>query len=198
MTADIDFFFTYGSTYSYLSVMRAGALAAAAGASLRWRPFYARKLMEEQNNRPFLGKPVKTRYMWRDIERRAARLGIPFNGIPPYPISSSTLPHRAGIVAEREGWCPEFSIALYRAWFLEHKEPGKDEHVAAAVTAVGRDAKRVLAQADTAEVEGVLTANTDEARELGMFGSPTFVVGKEIFWGDDRLEEAIDWFRKGT
>lgn len=98
MTQALDFFFSYGSTYSYLSVMRIGNLCADTGVQVRWRPFYARAIMTEQNNRPYVGKPVKTKYMWRDIERRAAQFGIPFNGIPPYPISSSTLAHRAHAV----------------------------------------------------------------------------------------------------
>jgi 2-hydroxychromene-2-carboxylate isomerase len=83
MSARIEFFFFVGSTYSYLSVSRAQALAERAGVPLAWRPFSVRTLMREQNNSPFAGKPVKLKYMWRDLERRAARFGVPFDGAPP-------------------------------------------------------------------------------------------------------------------
>ena len=74
----LDFFYFIGSTYTHLAVHRAEGLAARAGVELSWRPFSVRTLMREQNNIPFAGKPVKAAYMWRDIERRAARLGVPF------------------------------------------------------------------------------------------------------------------------
>ena len=76
----IEFFYFIGSTYSYLSVSRAEDLAARNGVVLDWRPFSVRTMMREQNNIPFATKPVKMSYMWRDLERRAARFGVPFNG----------------------------------------------------------------------------------------------------------------------
>jgi 2-hydroxychromene-2-carboxylate isomerase len=82
MANEIDFFF-YGSTYTYLTVMRIDDIAARAGVRVRWRPFNVRQIMTEQNNIPFRGKPVKMRYMWRDIERRAERHGIRFVKEPP-------------------------------------------------------------------------------------------------------------------
>ena len=151
--------------------------------------------MEEQNNRPFVGKPVKTKYMWRDVERRAAQFGIPFKGVLPYPITPSTLPHRVGLVASREGWCPRFTQAAYRGWFLEHKELGQSKHLAEAIASLGRNPQAVLAEAEAPQIQAILTSETDEARRLGIFGSPTFVIDEEIFWRDDRLEIALDWWK---
>jgi 2-hydroxychromene-2-carboxylate isomerase len=196
MTQTFDFFFSYGSTYSYLSVMRIGNLCADAGVQVRWRPYYARAIMTEQNNRPYVGKPVKTKYMWRDVERRAAQFGIPFNGIPPYPISPSTLAHRVGLVASQEGWCPEYSTAVYRKWFIEHKEPTEQTHLTSVIAGIGHDPVAVLAKADSVPIGNLLDSETDEARRLGVFGSPTFAVGEEIFWGDDRLEIALKWWNE--
>ena len=102
----MDFFFSYGSTYTYLSVMRLEKLSEKTGVTVRWRPFHLRTITTEQNNRPFVGKPVKMKYMWRDLERRAGQHGIPFNGIPPYPVDSEGIAHRVGTVASMEGWCP--------------------------------------------------------------------------------------------
>src|SRR5262245_66357861 len=91
MPRELDFFFYIGSTYTYLSINRVAEVAAREGVSLRWRPFNVRAIMIEQNNRPFVGKPVKTKYMWRDLERRANRYGIPFKAIPDYPIGPEGL-----------------------------------------------------------------------------------------------------------
>ncbi len=192
----IDFFFSFSSTYSYLSVMRAGELAADAGMAMRWRPFRLRTLTQEQNNRPFVGKPVKLKYMWRDVERRAQQHGIAFAGIPPYPVDAEGLAHKVGVLAAMEGWCPEYSRAVYRKWFIDHTDPGDPQGLAEVITALGRDARDVMAHAQSAQVEDRLASETDVARSLGIFGSPTFVVGDEIFWGDDRLEVAIDWCRR--
>ena len=189
----MDFFFSYSSTYSYLSVMRADSLAAKAGVALRWRPFRLRTLTQEQNNRPFIGKPVKLRYMWRDVERRAKQHGIPFNGIPPYPVDAEALAHRVGVVAATQGWCPEYSKAAYRGWFVDHKDPGDAAQLNAVLAGLGKDPDSVISQANSPQIEGLLVRETDAARSLGIFGSPTFVVGEEIFWGDDRLETALEW-----
>jgi 2-hydroxychromene-2-carboxylate isomerase len=189
----MDFFFSYSSTYSYLSVMRADSLAAKAGVTLRWRPFRLRTLTQEQNNRPFIGKPVKLKYMWRDVERRAKQHGIPFNGIPPYPVDAEASAHRVGVVAATEGWCPEYSKAAYRGWFVDHKDPGDPTQLHAVLVDLGKDPDSVISRANSPQIEGQLVRETDAARSLGIFGSPTFVVGDEIFWGDDRLETALEW-----
>lgn len=194
----LEFFFFLGSTYSHLSVHRAGALAQASGVDLVWRPFSVRSLMREQNNSPFVGKPVKLRYMWRDVERRAARFGVPFAGIPPYPIDADELANHMATLAALEGWCPQFVQAAYRTWFLDKRDPGQPAALRAILEGMGRPADRCLAQATTEAVRGEYRRQTDRARELGLFGSPTFVCGSELFWGDDRLEDALDWARAAT
>ena len=191
----MDFFFAYGSTYTYLSVMRAEKLAAAAGVTLRWRPFLLRTITHEQNNRPFIGKPVKLKYMWRDVERRALQHGISFNGIPPYPIDVEAIAHRVGYIAAIEDWCPLFSRAIYSQWFLEHKDPGDRSNLRSVLVSLGKDAEAVLSRADSKEIRNGLASETNVARGMGIFGSPTFSVGDEIFWGDDRFEVALDWCR---
>lgn len=191
----LDFFFFYGSTYTYLTVMRIEEAAARAGVEVRWRPFNVREIMLEQDNIPFRGKPVKMRYMWRDIERRAGRYGIPFTRIPTYPVDPENLANRVGIVSAMEGWCPQYTKAAYRAWFLEDKPPGDPEHLASILAALGRDPVAVVSRADSQEIQARYDAETDAARSTGIFGSPTFVVGDEIFWGDDRLEDALEWCR---
>ena len=193
MNRPLDFFFFVGSTYTHLAVHRADALAARAGVTLRWRPFSVRKLMLEQNNRPFAGKPAKLAYMWRDLERRAQRHGVPFAAIPAYPIDADELANRVATIAASEGWCPQFAKAAYASWFIENKDPGKVEHLSALLQGLGREPGPIIARADSDAVRAQYAAQTDTARALGIFGSPTFACGNEIFWGDDRLEDAIDW-----
>ena len=198
MSPRFEFFFFLGSTYSHLSVHRAGALAQASGVELVWRPFSVRTLMREQNNSPFVGKPVKLRYMWRDVERRTARFGVPFDGIPPYPIDPDELANRVATLAALEGWCPQFVQAAYRTWFLDKQDPGQPAALRSILEGMGRPADRCLAQAASEAVRDEYRRQTDRARELDLFGSPTFVCGSELFWGDDRLEDALDWARAAT
>ncbi len=189
----LEFFFFIGSTYSHLSVHRAEALARAAGVALVWRPFSVRTLMREQNNIPFAGKPVKTAYMWRDLERRAHRFGVPFDGIAPYPIDADERANRVATLAAMQGWCPDFTRAAYRAWFLDKQDPGRPEVLARILAGLGRDAAACLEAADGDAVRADYARQTDRARALGLFGSPSFVHGSEVFWGDDRLDDAIAW-----
>ena len=189
----LDCFFFLGSTYTYLSVCRAEALAAAEGVPLRWRPFSVRTLMREQDNSPFVNKPAKMAYMWRDIGRRAARFGIPFRGPQRYPVDQKESANHVATLAAIEGWCPEFTRAAYDRWFAGGEDPGDDTVLRAILRDLGRDADAVLAAAATARVRAHYDRETDAARALGIFGSPTYVSGAEIFWGDDRLEDAIAW-----
>ena len=195
MDEQLDFFLFLGSTYTYLAVHRADRLAAEAGITLRWRPFSARTLMLEQNNRPFVGKPVKLAYMWRDLERRALRHGVPFTAIPHYPNDPDELADRVATVAALEGWCPAFAKAAYATWFLADQDPGAIGPLSDLLLALGREPAAVIARANSAEIRDRYAAETEAARSLGIFGSPTFACGSEIFWGDDRLEDAIDWCR---
>lgn len=193
MSRQLDFFLFLGSTYTYLAVNRAEALATRANIVLRWRPFSVRSIMIEQNNRPFVGKPIKLAYMWRDLERRARRHGVPFSSAPIYPIDDDELANRAATLAALEGWCAEFARAAYSKWFAENKDPGKVEYLTEVLESLGRDAGEVIQRANSTGIRDQYARETEAARSLGIFGSPTFVHGSEVFWGDDRLEDAIDW-----
>ncbi len=193
MPKQLDFFYFIGSTYTYLAVLRAEKLARQAGLSLNWRPFSVRTLMREQENVPFSTKPLKLKYMWRDVERRAMRHGLPWKGVPKYPIDAEERANRVATLAAMEGWCSEFTQAAYRAWFLEGQDPGEQETLGSILSGLGKAPMAILAAADSAPVRERYLAETNIARELGLFGSPTFVCNGELFWGDDRLEDALDW-----
>jgi 2-hydroxychromene-2-carboxylate isomerase len=193
--AGIDFWFSIGSTYSYLSVMRLQRVSAETGVAFRWRPFNVRAIMREMENIPFANKPIKANYMWRDVARRAAMYGLSPQVPAPYPIKELELANRIAIVGMAEGWGEDYVRAAYVGWFERGEPAGEDPNLSAAITAAGQDAAAVLERANgPAGVEG-LAAATDEARRIGIFGSPTFVVNGELFWGDDRLDDAVSWLR---
>jgi len=178
--------------------MRLAEMERRTGASFDYRPFSVRAIMVEMDNIPFANKPVKSRYMWRDIERRAGKYGIPVSIPAPYPLKEFDLANRVAIVGRQEGWCRDYITATYRRWFQHGQEAGSDPNLSKSLTEIGQDPVRVVDLARSSEIEAAYLHATDEARALGIFGSPTFVVGGELFWGDDRMEDAISWSRPGS
>jgi 2-hydroxychromene-2-carboxylate isomerase len=188
----LDFFYFFGSVYAYPAVLRIASVAEQAGVTVRWRPFNVRPLMRE-NNVMLRDEVQKIRYMWRDIERRAAWHGLPYVKPPIWPTEPDLLASRVAMVAASEGWVEAYSVESFRAWFLEGLPLGSVDSLALILPRVGQDPVRVLALAERADALARLEAETEAARKLGAFGSPTFVADGELFWGDDRLEEAIAW-----
>jgi len=192
----IDFWFWVGSTYTYLTVSRLEKIAVRE--VFNWRPFSVRAIMREQNNIPFVGKPVKTAYMWRDIERRAAMYGLAAKVPVPYPLKEFDLAHRLALAGLADGWGKAYIVASYRRWFIDGQEPGLEPNLSASLSEAGQETKRALERAAGGEIGKLYDDDTAEARRLGIFGSPTFVAGGELFWGDDRLDDAVRWVRSGS
>lgn len=190
----IDFWFSIGSTYTYLTVMRLHKVQELSGLAFDWKPFSVRALMQEMKNIPFVGKPAKEKYMWRDVERRAFQYGIPVNWPVEYPLEHFDLANRVAVVAEQEGWCPEYVRTCYRLWFQEGLPAGDAKNLRRSLAEVGQSLDRVLKLANSESAEKSYKDATALARSRGIFGSPSFVVGgRELFWGDDRLEDAVNW-----
>jgi 2-hydroxychromene-2-carboxylate isomerase len=193
--ATLDFWLEYASTYSYPAAERIGALARAAGVTVRWRPFLLGPIFQSQgwSTSPFNIYPGKGRYMWRDLERICADLGLPLKRLEKFP-QNSLLAARVALVGFGGGWGEEFSRAVYRAEFGEARDIG-DEHVVAGILQdLGHDPQSVLEQAQTSHNKSRLRSETEEAQRLGLFGAPSFVTADgELFWGNDRLEAALTW-----
>lgn len=190
----LQFWFFIGSTYSYLTVMRIQKLAEAQGVALEWRPFDVRVIMLEMDNIPFRTKPVKAAYMWRDMERRAQGRDLPIQVPAPYPLDEADLANQIALLALEEGWGQDYVFETYKAWFQDGIPPGTATALDAVLPALGQDVERVRALAGAKA--GELAQATDEARAKGIFGAPTFVTQDgEVFWGDDRLEDAIAWHK---
>ena len=192
-----DFWFSIGSTYTYLTVMRLPEVEAETGVRLNWRPFDVRRIMIEQKNIPFSNKPVKAAYMWRDIERRAEKYGLPVSVPAPYPLENLALANQVALLGAREGWCREYVTEAYRLWFQDGHPAGAEPNVSESLRRIGQDPSQVINRSCSPEIVNAVVTETETARDLGVFGSPSFVVDGEVFWGDDRLDDAISWRRLG-
>jgi 2-hydroxychromene-2-carboxylate isomerase len=192
MTA-IEFWYEFASTYSYPAAMRVERLAQAAGVAVAWRPFLLGPIFAGQgwSDSPFNLYPAKGRYMWRDLERICARENIPL-ALPPVRFPQNSLKAaRLALVGEAQGWTARFSRAVYTANFAGRKDIADDATLAAILAQLDVDAEAAFAAAALPEIKERLKARTEEARARGIFGAPSFIAGGELFWGNDRLEEAI-------
>ena len=194
---NIDFFFSIGSTYTYLSVTRIVEIEKKEQIKFNWKPFSVRAIMKEMNNIPFpKDKLNKVNYMWRDIERRAEGYGFFAKTPVPYPLSEFDLANQIAILGLDKGWGVDYVRMTYKKWFQENKEPAIDPSITEICDELKINKDEILLEAKTELIEGKYLANTNSARNHKIFGSPSFVVGNEIFWGDDRMEDAINWAKK--
>jgi 2-hydroxychromene-2-carboxylate isomerase len=194
----LDFWLEYASTYSYPAAERIGALARAAGATVRWRPFLLGPIFQAQGwtTSPFNIYPQKGRYMWRDLARTCESLGLPFRRPEPFP-QNSVLAARVALIGFADGWGEAFSRAVYRAEFAEGRNIGDAAVMADLLGALGLDAASTIERAQAPDNKMRLRSETEQAGKHGIFGAPSFVAADgELFWGNDRLEAALDWARR--
>tara|TARA_Y100001970_G_scaffold94614_1_gene119177 strand:- start:273 stop:869 length:597 start_codon:yes stop_codon:yes gene_type:complete len=193
----IDFYFSIGSTYTYLSVSRIIDVEKKHQVKFNWKPFSVRAIMKEMNNIPFPKEKMnKVNYMWRDIERRAKGYGFFAKTPVPYPLTEFDLANKIAILGLNEGWGIDYVRLTYKRWFQEGKEPATEPNISEICNELKIDKERVILNANSSDIENQYLKNTESARENKVFGSPTFIVNSEIFWGDDRMEDAITWSKK--
>jgi 2-hydroxychromene-2-carboxylate isomerase len=196
--AKLELWVELASTYTYLTVARIGKVAEAAGVQVVWRPFLLGPVFKAQgwNDSPFNLFPAKGRYMWRDMERLCEGYGLPFQRPSVFP-RNALLAARVATVAEAEGWCEAWCRAVTRAGFAEDRDIADSAVLSGLLEGLGRAPGPVLQAAASPQVKALLRARTDEALALGIFGAPTLRVGEELFWGNDRLGDAIAWAALG-
>jgi len=192
--AMIEFWYDFASTYSHIAAQRIDALAKAAGTTVRWRPFLLGPIFAGQgwSTSPFNLFPSKGKYMWRDMERWSAELGLKLVKPQPFP-ANSLMAARIALAGEEGGWIGDFSRRVFAAEFCEGANIADLEVLRAILSAMNLNPTQILDAARADAVKSRLRSQTDLATHLGLFGAPSFVVDGEIFWGNDRLEEALRW-----
>jgi 2-hydroxychromene-2-carboxylate isomerase len=193
----VEFWYDFASTYSYLTAMRIEEAADKAGVGVLWRPFLLGPIFAAQGwtTSPFNLFPGKGRYMWRDMEREAARLKIPFYRPKPFP-QNSLLAARVALLGSERGWAPTFTRLVFTEEFGNGQDIGQAEVIADILAGLGLDAAAILAEAQSDTNKLRLRRIGEEAQARGVFGAPTLIAEDgELFWGNDRLERALDWAR---
>jgi len=196
---EVEFWFEFGSTYSYPAAMRIEALAAERGVAIAWRPFLLGPIFRDQgwNDSPFNLYPSKGRYMWRDLERICEAQNLPFQRPSSFP-RNGLLAARIACRFAEESWLPDFVRAVYRANFAEDLDISSRAAIARCLACSRADPAVIQREAQSPESKTRLRTQTEEAVQLGIFGAPSFVVGRELFWGNDRLEHALSWATENT
>jgi 2-hydroxychromene-2-carboxylate isomerase len=195
MAAPLELWFDFASTYSYLAAERAGPLCAAAGVPLVWRPFLLGPIFTAElgiKDSPFNVQKARGRHMWRDVERLCQKHALPWKKPSAFP-RPSLLAARVACAGDGQAWLGAFVRGVYRANFGDDREVGQPEVVTAVLEGLGVPAAPLLEAAGSGEVKARLRANTEAAQAAGLFGAPSLLVAGELFFGQDRLEDALAW-----
>ena len=194
----MEFWFEFGSTYSYPTALRIEKMCREAQVELRWRPFLLGPIFSSQgwSDSPFNIYPAKGHYMWRDLERVCAGLDIPFLRPSVFP-RNGLLPARIACWFEDESWLPEFVRRVFVANFAADRDISDTDTIGEILQELGLPTT-VLTMAGSQEAKLKLRSETERARTLEIFGAPSFTIGRELFWGNDRLEAAVAWAKKGV
>jgi len=190
----LELWFDFASTYSYIAAGRIEQLARAARVGVVWRPFLLGPIFQKQgwNDSPFNLYAPKGVYMWRDMDRLCSRYGLPFKRPSVFP-RNSVRAARVALIGAETAWGPAFVQAVYRASFGDDLDIRDPDVLVMLLDDQGLSGRDVLAEAESPAWKPRLREQTERAEQLGIFGAPSFVVGSELFWGSDRLEQALDF-----
>ncbi|MBU1209780.1 MAG: 2-hydroxychromene-2-carboxylate isomerase [Alphaproteobacteria bacterium] len=192
----LQFWYEFASTYSYPAAMRIEEAAARQGIDVSWQPFLLGPIFNALgwNTSPFNLQPEKGRYMWRDLERICAAMDLPPMRKPtPFP-QNSLKAARVALCLEDGEPRTRFSQAVYGAQFAWLLPIDDGKVLADILNRQGLSADAILARSVEPETKQALRSQVAKARHLGIFGAPSFITSDgEVFWGNDRLEDAVRW-----
>ncbi len=183
----VEFFYDYASTYSYLAHREIEQLAENSNADLVFRPMVLGFVFKATGNSMPASVPAKAAYMVQDVRRWVQHLDLPFHMPSVFPVNTIRA-LRGAVAALEDGTFPAYHHAVMTAYWSQDQDIGDPEILAGIATAAGLDGPALIARCETESVKAALKKNTDEAIARGVFGAPTFFVGDEMFWGNDRLE----------
>lgn len=193
----MEFWFEFASTYSYPAAMRVEAAARAADVALIWKPFLLGPIFQAQGyeSSPFVAFPLKGQYMWRDVARLCSKYGLDWQQPSSFP-RTSILASRIGCSHADAAWLPAFVRAVYHANFAEDRNIADDAVIHACLQTLDLDADAIIAHTTSAAEKSKLREQGAQALSRGIFGAPSFIVDGELFWGNDRLEDALAWAQR--
>lgn len=193
----LEFWFEFASTYSYIAAEEIERKARAAGVEVVWRPFLLGPIFADQGWRdsPFNLYPAKGAYMWRDLERICQGKGVAWRRPNVFP-RNGLLAARVATALDAAKQLPAFVRAVYRANFFDDVDISDPSVLKEILQGLSLDGEATLNRANDESVKRLLRARTEEARSRGIFGAPSFFAKEELFWGSDRLEQALEALRE--
>lgn len=191
---EIEFWFDFGSNYSYLSVMRIETLAQMRGVRVRWRPFLLGPVFRDLgfDNSPFVLQKEKGAYVWKDMERQCRKYGIALMKPSTFP-RAALLAMRVALSGAQEQWMPAYCRKIMQFNFAHDRDIGSMDVVNEALEELGLPAQQIIADAQSDANKLRLREQTAAAAAKGIFGAPTFFAANEMFWGNDRLDDALEF-----
>ncbi len=187
MSRELEFFFDVGSPASYLAWTQAPGLCRRTGATLRYRPMLLGGVFKATGNASPAAVPAKGRYSGRDMQRFARRYGVTLTMNPHFPVNTLMAMRLATAALDSEQRDTVLA-ALFEGLWLRERDLSDIDVLGKTLTDAGLDAAHWAALAQDQTVKDRLKATTEEAVERGVFGAPTFFVGEEMFFGQDRLD----------
>lgn len=192
LNREVEFWFEFGSNYSYLSVMRIEQAAAIANAHIAWKPFLLGPIFKSfgWENSPFVLQKEKGAYMWTDMSRQCRKYNIPWNRPSTFP-RLGVLPLRIALIGADKRWMGEFCKQIMLLNFYQDRDINSKESVREVLEKLGLPASDLIDAAHSDPVKQGLREQTATAKSKGIFGAPTFFARGEMFWGNDRLDDAL-------
>jgi 2-hydroxychromene-2-carboxylate isomerase len=196
---EIEFWFEFASNYSYLSVMRIEAEANRHGVRIAWRPFLLGPIFRAlgMETSPFVLQKEKGAYVWQDMDRQCRKYGLRWTRPTTFP-RLAVLPSRVALIGVQQPWMAAYCRRVMELNFALDEDINSATQLSPILTDLGLSAADVLAQAQAEPIKALLRTQTEHARARGIFGAPTFFVGTEMFWGNDRLDDALQLAAGGS
>ena len=194
MTKIVEFFYDFGSPTVYLAATQLPRIAGSVGATIDWRPMLLGGVFKSTGNQSPVVVPAKAAYMNDDLERFAKRYGVPFRFNPHFPINTLALMRGAVAYQADAVVSSTYREAIFTAIWVEARNLNEPDVIGQVLGDAGLDPAELMNSIGEQTVKDQLIANTEEAVNRGVFGAPTFFVGDQMFFGQDRLdfvEEAI-------
>ena len=189
---ELEFWFEFASPYSYLSVMRIEDAARQHSVRITWKPFLLGPILRDLGMRsePISDQKEKGAYMWQDLPRQARKYGLAWTQPTTFP-RVGVLPARVALLGAEQPWIGEFCRRVMELNFVLDREMNQPEPIARILGDLGLSAPEILEEAQADPNKNRLREQTEKARAKGIFGAPNFFVGSEMFWGNDRMDDAL-------